>query len=84
MISKGDMAIDPRGLIWESYRIDGITAAECRMIFLDWAMSSPAGDMKTMLSALMTRYGAVAPDHPMTGLIAEGLARAGKPVRRKR
>ena len=84
MISKGDLAIDPRGLIWESYRIEGITAAECRMIFLDWAMSSPTGDMKTMLGELMTRYGSVAPDHPMTGLIAQGLARAGKPMRRTR
>ncbi len=84
MISKGDLAIDPRGLIWESYQIEGIGAADCRVIFLDWAMSSPVGDIRAMLEALMVRYGAEYPEHPMTRLLAEGLARAGNPVRRRR
>ena len=29
---KGD-ALDPKGLIFEAYRIDGITVAECRLEF---------------------------------------------------
>ena len=33
MVFKGNLSIDPRGLIFESYRIDGITIEECRMIF---------------------------------------------------
>ena len=35
--------LDPKGLIREAYRIDGITAGECRSIFLDWALSLPDG-----------------------------------------
>ena len=34
-------ADDPKGLIREAYSIDGITKAECRSIFLDWALSLP-------------------------------------------
>ena len=30
---------DPKGLVRESYNIDGITLGECRSIFLDWALS---------------------------------------------
>ena len=32
-------ADDPKGLIREAYRIDGIGAGECRSIFMDWALS---------------------------------------------
>ena len=32
---------DPKGLVRESYRIDGITLGECRSIFVDWALSLP-------------------------------------------
>lgn len=84
MIVKGDLAIDPHGLIYEAYRIDGISAAECRVIFLDWAMSSPGGDLRAMLGELMRRYGADQPEHPMTQLIVDGLARAAVPRRRRR
>ena len=34
---------DPKGLIRESYRMEGIGSAECRSIFLDWALSLPEG-----------------------------------------
>ena len=37
--------LDPMGLIRESYRIDGIGVAECRSIFLDWAISNDAYDL---------------------------------------
>ena len=30
---------DPKGLVRESYRIEGITPGECRSIFMDWALS---------------------------------------------
>ena len=38
---KGN-ALDPKGLIAESYRIEGISAEQCRSIFVDWALSMPA------------------------------------------
>ncbi len=68
-------ADDPKGLIRESYRIEGISDAECRSILVDWALSVPDGrDPQAALKALLLRYGAAAPDHPMTGLLREGLA----------
>jgi hypothetical protein len=83
-ISKGNLAIDPRGLILEAYRMEGIGAAECRVIFLDWAMTSPVGEMKVMLQILMDAYGNAAPHHPMTALIGDGLAGVAQPKRRSR
>ena len=49
---KGD-EFDPKGLIFEAYRIDGITKSECRTIFLDWALSIPIeADQKSMIQVL--------------------------------
>ncbi|MFB2532379.1 hypothetical protein ACEYYB_00140 [Paracoccus sp. p4-l81] len=65
---------DPKGLIRESYRIEGISDAECRSIFLDWALSLPAGlPPQRALSRLIMAYG-LGPDHPMTAILYEGLA----------
>lgn len=83
-MDKGKLDIDPRGLIFEAYRIEGIGAEECRSIFLDWAMGTAAGaDMEAMLLTLMEEYGARAPDHPMTAILREGLSRAAPPSRRR-
>lgn len=80
---KGDLEVDRKGLIRESYRIEGITAAECRTIFLDWALSLPVGeDSAAALRLLLDRYGAEAPDHPMTAVMTEGLAQSAAPRRR--
>ncbi|WP_095590847.1 hypothetical protein [Actibacterium ureilyticum] len=74
---------DPKGLIRESYRIDGITEGECRSIFLDWALSLPAGaDTRGPIDALLTQYGGDAPDHPMTAVLRAGLDAAAAPRRR--
>ena len=73
--------IDPKGLIFEAYRIDGIGIEECRSIFLDWALSAPAGaDMQAMIGALLARH--ARDDHPMTRVLREGLEDAGQPRRR--
>ena len=81
-MKKGD-AQDPKGLIYESYRIEGITEPECRTIFLDWALSLPVGqDSRTALEVLIARYGGDAPDHPMTQVMRTGLEEMGKPRRR--
>jgi len=75
---KGD-ALDPKGLIADAYRMDGITAAECRSVFLDWALSFQ-GETGPALEALLARHGA--PDHPMTSVIEEGRSAAARPRRR--
>ena len=76
-------ALDPKGLIRESYRIEGITPGECRSIFLDWALSIDGdGDMKVLLEGLIERYGTQHPDHPMTAVLHEGLKSTEAPKRR--
>ncbi|MGK7755268.1 MULTISPECIES: hypothetical protein [unclassified Roseovarius] len=76
-------ALDPKGLIRESYRIEGITSGECRSIFLDWALSVDGdGDVKLQLEGLIERYGTQYPDHPMTAVLREGLNSAAAPKRR--
>lgn len=65
---------DPKGLIRESYAIDGISAAECRSILVDWALSLPDSlSQADALRGLLDTYGTENPDHPMTGLLHEGL-----------
>jgi hypothetical protein len=76
----GDHGLDPRGLIAEAYRIDGITPAECRSIFLDWAIETDASRQR--LESLLARHAGDAPDHPMTAiLIAAMAAPAPRPSR---
>lgn len=72
---------DPKGLIREAYRIDGITLAECRSIFLDWALSVPTDDLQQVIGQLLERYGQEA-QHPMTTVLKEGLATSDRPKRR--
>lgn len=74
---------DPKGLIRESYAIDGITLAECRSIFLDWALSLPVATVVPMAAAaLIDHYGAAAPGHPMSTVLQEGLLAPETPRRR--
>lgn len=74
---------DPRGLILESYRIEGITEAQCRSIFLDWALGITLGqDMIAKIEELLAHYEPANPDHPMTLVLREGLAKAAEPKRR--
>ena len=81
-MKKGD-AEDPKGLIYEAYRIEGITKPECRTIFLDWALSLPLEhDTGATLRVLLERYGAEHPAHPMTEVMQEGLSAMAAPRRR--
>ncbi len=74
---------DPKGLVRESYAIDGITAGECRSIFLDWALSlGPGATPHDAMRALIAHYGQDRPDHPMTGVLRDGLAAPEHPQRR--
>ena len=75
--------LDPKGLIRESYQIEGITLAECRSIFLDWALSLPKDvDTQTALSDLHQIYADTYPDHPMTEVLIQGRQQMTAPRRR--
>ena len=75
--------VDWKGLIRESYRIDGITPGECRSIFLDWAISVRGDlDVKAQIQILLDGYSADAADHPMTAVLLEGLNEPLKKGRR--
>lgn len=75
--------LDHKNLIFESYRIEGITKGDCRSIFLDWALSLPEGqETRAAIEVMLTRYRAAHPDHPMTEVLSEGLATADAPRRR--
>lgn len=76
--------IDARGVIHEAYRIEGIGEAECRSIFLDWAMFAPdAVPVAECLTTFMRVYGTQHPDHPMTQVIEQGLSRENQPKGRR-
>lgn len=64
-------ALDPRGLIREAYTMPHLTAAECRSIFLDWALDR-GDDPRPDVRALLARH--AAPDHPMTTVLRAGLS----------
>ena len=82
MIAKSD-SHDPKGLIFEAYRIEGITKPECRTIFLDWALSLPQGQTPVAtIEILLARYGTDHPEHPMTEVLHEGRVTAESPRRR--
>ncbi len=82
-MNKGDNPHDPRGLIFESYRIENIGPEECRSIFLDWALGQQLGtDITAALKDLIAEYGPDNPDHPMTKVLTDGLASAAEPRRR--
>jgi hypothetical protein len=70
-MSKGDR-LDPKGLIDDAYRIEGISAPECRSIFLDWALSYDGAPYEA-IAALLERYAAQPAEHPMTLTLREGL-----------
>ena len=74
---------DPKGLVRESYRIEGITLGECRSILVDWALSLPVdAPMKEAIRVVMAEYALGAPDHPMSKVLEEGLLSPEAPKRR--
>lgn len=74
---------DPKGLVRESYAIEGITPGECRSIFLDWALSlPPQAEAAEALRTLIATYVPGHSDHPMNDVLAAGLAAPPKPARR--
>ena len=79
---KGD-EYDPKGLIFEAYRIENVTIEECRSIFLDWALSMPMElDTSDVLRVLIGKYEGEHPEHPMSKVMHEGLKGMAAPRRR--
>lgn len=93
MGATGKHPHDPRGLIREAFRIEGIGEADCRSIFFDWALGLPAdADPAGAAAALRAHHADEPADHPMTVLLteaAEGRAdgatgrRRGRAARRR-
>ena len=61
---------DPTGLIREAYAMPGLGPAECRSIFLDWALGQ-GDDPRPAVAALLARHDG--PDHPMTAVLRAAL-----------
>ncbi len=75
--------VDPKGLVRESYAIEGITLPECRSIFLDWALSlADDTDPHEAMRVLLSDYGPANTDHPMTQVLTDGLKPGAAPRRR--
>jgi hypothetical protein len=74
---------DRKGLVRESYAIEGISYAECRSIFVDWALSVPVGlDTSDALRSVIAHYALDRPDHPMSRVLTEALVPAEAPRRK--
>lgn len=74
---------DPKGLVRESYAIEGITPGECRSIFMDWALSLPVGlSTPDALRALIVHYALDLPAHPMSQVLSDALTAPEQPRRR--
>ncbi len=73
---------DPKELIFEAFRIEGISDAECRSIFVDWALSVETSDVPAALTRLLARHADAPKDHPMLAVLREGLDKAPAAKRR--
>lgn len=73
-MEKYSVLNDPRGLIFEAYKIEGITSEDCRSIFFDWALGlSEELNVIQELTTLYEIYAKSNPNHPMSKVIKEGL-----------
>ncbi len=74
---------DPRGLIAEAFRMEGLYEPDCRSIFFDWALGLPADrDPRAAIEGQLARHADARTDHPMRKVLLEGL-RDDAPARRR-
>ena len=85
-MNKYSILSDPRGVIFEAYRIEGITGPDCRSIFLDWALGLNIDlDPIEEINILYDSYSGDNPNHPMNLVLQEGLKNfTSQPKRRLR
>ena len=82
-MDKGNFPSDPRGLIFESYNMKGISEPECRSIFLDWALGLDSKfNVIEEIKSYVNHYSSFNPGHPMNKVLLEGLKKT--PRRRLR
>ncbi|WP_238366157.1 hypothetical protein [Mesobacterium pallidum] len=74
---------DQRGLIAEAYAIEGLTEAEARAIFFDWALGLAGVEPTEAIGRLHSVYVESHPQHPMTAVLAAGKTQAEAPRRRR-
>ena len=76
-------ALDPTGVIAESFKIEGIGPEDCRGIFLDWALKMPVdADNAALVGQLLARHANEPQDHPMIGVLRDALQPMDRPRRR--
>jgi hypothetical protein len=75
---------DPKGLMKDAFLIEGISASECRSIFLDWVLGVPVGtDVRTEVKVLVAHYAPHADaKHPMLRTLAAAQEDTGPPRRK--
>ena len=74
---------DPTGVIAEAFRIENISASECRSIFFDWALGVPSdAETRTWVQTLLTRHEGEGQDHPMIQTLTAALQQAAPPIRK--
>lgn len=80
-----DQALDPGGLIRESYCIQGLDIDQARSIFLDWAIKiNPDLDPHIAIRRLLALFsGHASASHPMTHVLREGLGQTTGPLGRR-
>ncbi|MEM6944686.1 MAG: hypothetical protein AAF416_06375 [Pseudomonadota bacterium] len=88
MAKPGSHQLDPRGLIYEAFQIEGIGPEDCRSIFFDWAMGlAPGIDPGEAAAVLKAHHATVPAEHPMMRLLEEAITQAAtgvRPSRRRR
>ncbi len=74
---------DPKDLVAEAFRIEGIGIAECRTILLDWALSLPEGmPARRAAAELLSLHGDAPRDHPMLKVLSEATGAPPRATRR--
>lgn len=74
---------DPRALVAEAYRIEGLHPSDARSIFFDWALGLPDGTSPAAAAGRLLAHHAAQPaEHPMTLLLREAAAGGGTARRR--
>ena len=79
------MDYDPKKLISESFKINGISDVECRSIFFGWVLDVDSRlDINLAIKTLHEKYSLSNPTHPMTKVLLEGLSGGDRAKKRKR
>lgn len=71
MARPGSHPDDPRALVAEAYRIEGLTVEDARSIFFDWALGLPAGSDAAAAARRLLEHHQGPEEHPMTGLLRD-------------